>query len=239
MKGRVYLLTMGFNLKDEEEVKLYLKNLGIEYRFGCFKEKKPEVCHLLGDFFEAINKEFEKASRIYKSNCDDYNFGRSCHKYGSYSLVGKGGVKQDSEVSHEYFKKACELGEQKACFNDAILNLYDTQFSRKEKDHKLGISFLNKCCEANDALCCYYYSSLYITGLENGHVEKDLKKAFVYALKSCELGNVQSCANVSQMYRRGEGVEKNEGLADKYKKRTLELKMEYETQAQLEFQQGV
>lgn len=30
------------NLKSEEEVKEYLKNLGTEYRFGCYSEKKPE-----------------------------------------------------------------------------------------------------------------------------------------------------------------------------------------------------
>lgn len=29
-------------LKEKEEVQLYLKNLGIEYRFSCFSEKNPE-----------------------------------------------------------------------------------------------------------------------------------------------------------------------------------------------------
>ncbi len=33
---------MAFNLKDEAEVKEYLENLGTEYRFGCYHEKKPE-----------------------------------------------------------------------------------------------------------------------------------------------------------------------------------------------------
>ena len=33
---------MGLELKTEEEVKEYLDNLGTEYRFGCFSEKKPE-----------------------------------------------------------------------------------------------------------------------------------------------------------------------------------------------------
>ncbi len=30
------------NLKDEEEVKQYLENLGVEYRFGCYHEKNPK-----------------------------------------------------------------------------------------------------------------------------------------------------------------------------------------------------
>lgn len=33
---------MAFDLKDEGEVKEYLENLGTEYRFGCYHEKKPE-----------------------------------------------------------------------------------------------------------------------------------------------------------------------------------------------------
>jgi hypothetical protein len=33
---------MAWDLKNEEEVKQYLDNLGTEYRFGCLSEKKPE-----------------------------------------------------------------------------------------------------------------------------------------------------------------------------------------------------
>ncbi len=34
-------LQRGVNLKDEEEVKQYLENLGTEYRFSCYYEKNP------------------------------------------------------------------------------------------------------------------------------------------------------------------------------------------------------
>lgn len=33
---------MSVNFKDEAEVKDYLDNIGIEYRFGCYSEKKPD-----------------------------------------------------------------------------------------------------------------------------------------------------------------------------------------------------
>ena len=33
---------MAYDFKDEGEVKEFIKNLGIEYRFGCYSEKKPE-----------------------------------------------------------------------------------------------------------------------------------------------------------------------------------------------------
>jgi hypothetical protein len=32
----------GVDLKNAEEVKEYLENLGIEYRFGCYHEKNPK-----------------------------------------------------------------------------------------------------------------------------------------------------------------------------------------------------
>jgi len=43
----------------------YLNNLSTEYRFGCYSEKDPEACHLLGDFMEAIKQDYTKASTIY------------------------------------------------------------------------------------------------------------------------------------------------------------------------------
>lgn len=33
---------MAYNLQSEEDVKDFIKNLGIEYRFGCYSEKKGE-----------------------------------------------------------------------------------------------------------------------------------------------------------------------------------------------------
>lgn len=39
---RIAYETMAYDLKNEEDVKEYLKNLHIEYQFGCYSEKKPE-----------------------------------------------------------------------------------------------------------------------------------------------------------------------------------------------------
>lgn len=33
---------MSYDFKKEEDVKEYIKNLGIEYRFGCFSEKDAQ-----------------------------------------------------------------------------------------------------------------------------------------------------------------------------------------------------
>ena len=58
------------------QVKEYLENLGVEYRFenklipssfkyfrfGCYHEKDPAACHLSGDYWEGIKKDFIKVS---------------------------------------------------------------------------------------------------------------------------------------------------------------------------------
>jgi len=33
---------MAYDFKKEDDVKEYIKNVGIEYRFGCFSEKDPQ-----------------------------------------------------------------------------------------------------------------------------------------------------------------------------------------------------
>ncbi|XP_064556605.1 cytochrome c oxidase assembly factor 7 homolog [Drosophila montana] len=67
-----------------------------------------------------------------------------------------------------------------------------------------------------------------------------MKKAFQFAHKACELSNMYACANLSQMYARGDGIEKNEKEAEKYRKLALEMQEEVKKQQEtLSFKQGV
>lgn len=111
----------------------------------------------------------------------------------------------------------------------------------------------------DNATACFYLSGLHISGVENTTapqprsnnntsqsapasfvVEKDMKKAFGFAYKACELKNMYACANLSQMYARGEGTDKNEANAEKYRKLAIEMQDEVrKPQAQLGFQQGL
>lgn len=116
-----YEIEMAYDLKQEEDVKDYIENLGIEYRFGCYKEQKPQVCHLLGDYLEAIKKDFDKAARVFKSNCLDYKFGKSCLKIGNYTLIGRGRAKGDAAEALTYFEKGCEYNEPGACLHAGML----------------------------------------------------------------------------------------------------------------------
>ncbi|XP_077298392.1 cytochrome c oxidase assembly factor 7 [Arctopsyche grandis] len=244
---------MNFNFKNEEDVKQYLDNLNTEYQFGCYREKKPEVCHLLGDYIDAIGKDFTKAGVVYKENCDVRNFPLSCRKYGGYLSVGKGLDKADLPESYKYFEKACELKDASSCFNQGILL---TASDAIAKDPLKAAECFKKGCEYNNDLACYHLSSMYLAGvrkppspdakpLPHGHppvgeylLERNMKEAFTLAKKACELNNIYACANVSQMYTRGDGVEKNEELAKEFKNLTLRMQSEIEKKG-VDFQQGI
>ena len=90
--------------------------------------------------------------------------------------------------------------------------------------HSRALHLLDVGCEGKDINCCSELSKMFLVGKDN--CLKDMAKAFKYALKGCELGHIPSCINVSLMYRRGDGVKKNEELADEYKNRAQILKKE-------------
>lgn len=126
-----------------------------------------------------------------------------------------------------------------------------------------GLEFLTKSCDMNNATACFYLSGMHISGVQkkaeefNPHapqaeaaqksvkdseyiVQKDMKKAFEFAYKACELRNMYACANLSQMYARGDGTEKNDKEAEKYKNLAIEMQDEIKKQQQtLQFQQGL
>ncbi|XP_033170523.1 cytochrome c oxidase assembly factor 7 homolog [Drosophila mauritiana] len=262
---------MAYNLKKESDVKEYVDKLGVEYRFGCYSEKKPEACHLLGDYLEGIKKDFEKASKVYKSTCDDYGYAKSCCKYGNYSFLGKGksGSKGDPQVAYEYYEKGCNLNDSDACLHSGLLLVSKSMPKEIDWNVPKGVEFLTKSCDLNNATACFYLSGMHISGVQKKAdqsavtassgsgtsslpagksplkdsdyiVLKDMKKAFQFAHKACELRNMYACANLSQMYARGDGIEKNEKEAEKYKKLALDMQDEVKKQHEtLGFQQGL
>ncbi|XP_046972628.1 cytochrome c oxidase assembly factor 7 homolog [Vanessa cardui] len=246
---------MAYDLKREEEVKEFVENLGIEYRFGCYKEKKPEVCHLLADYLEAIKKDFDKAGKVYKSNCMEYNYGKSCLKYGNYALIGRGREKNDQEALR-YFEKGCELNDPTSCLHAGLLLTATGPAITVQRDIPKGYNYLKKSCDNNEAMACHYLAGMYLTGVPknpkeyNPHnpeknanidflIKPDLKQAFQFAKRGCELGNVFACANVSLMYKKGDGVEKNLDESKKYFEIAKSLQNAHETTKELKFQQGL
>lgn len=273
---------MAMDFKSETDVKDYVERLGIEYRFGCYSEKKPEgeieirinsvtkkmitknilVCHLLGDYLESIKKDFEKASKVYRSNCDDYGYGKSCLKFGHYSFLGKGKAssndKGDPKQAHKYYERGCDLKDGDCCLHSGLLMVSKSMSNCVERDVAKGFESLTKSCKMDNATACFYISGMHISGVlktdRPGNppakdekidpseyiVQKDMKKAFDYAARACELNNMYACANLSQMYQRGDGTDKNDKKAEQFKKKALEMQEALKKQqAELKFQQGL
>ncbi|XP_013168750.1 PREDICTED: S-methyl-5'-thioadenosine phosphorylase-like isoform X2 [Papilio xuthus] len=204
---------MAYDLQKEEDVKQYIENLGIEYRFGCYHEKKSEVCHLLADYLEAIKKDYKKAATVYKTNCMDYKYGKSCTKYGNYALIGRGKDKPDSKEALEYFEKGCEFNDPTSCLHAGVLLTATGPGVTVQRDVPKGYNYLKKSCDARDDMACHYLSGMYLTGVPknvadfNPHnpeknknidylIKPDLKQAFDLAMKGCEYGNIFACANI-------------------------------------------
>lgn len=116
------------------------------------------------------------------------------------------------------------------------------------------MSLLEKACSGKNGNACYYLSGMYIVGVkkensvvntstsqatEEFDIPKDMKRAYQYALEGCNLGNMYSCANLSQMYSKGDGVEKNAEMAEKYKQIALEMQKEIQSTQSLTFQEGL
>ncbi|XP_063930435.1 cytochrome c oxidase assembly factor 7 homolog isoform X2 [Zophobas morio] len=236
---------------NEPETKEFVKSLGIKYRIGCYREKRPEVCHLLADYLESIDKNYEKAGIVYKNTCDDYKYAKSCSKYATYALLGKGSQKSDFKAAYSYFDKGCELGDPTSCFHQGLLLITRNEQQGIAQNPIKGMSLLEKSCLAEHSNACYYLSGMYIAGVKR-HQDKsekdakpevlvatDMKKAFQFALKGCELGNMYSCANLSQMYAKGDGVEKNPELAAKYRKIATDMQEDIQGGKTLSFQEGL
>jgi cytochrome c oxidase assembly factor 7 len=102
---------------------------------------------LLGDFLEAIKKDFEKASKVYRSNCDDYNYANSCFKFGEYTFLGKG----DPKLAYRYYEKGCDLSDSDSCLHSGFI-LVSKPFKEIERDLTKGFDFLAKSCKLNNGM---------------------------------------------------------------------------------------
>lgn len=213
---------------------------------------------MLGDYLESIKKDFEKAGKVYRTNCDDFGYAKSCLKFGHYSFLGKGKTssaeKGDPKQAFQYYTRGCELKDADCCLHSGLIMVSKTKPALFERDVTKGMENLTKSCQMENGTACFYLSGMYISGvLKNDDakksanpdpseflVQKDMKKAFEFATRACELNNVFACANLSQMYKKGDGIEKNDIKADLFKKKALEMQEQLKKQqAELKFQQGL
>ncbi|XP_048352848.1 cytochrome c oxidase assembly factor 7 isoform X2 [Sphaerodactylus townsendi] len=215
------------NFENEEEVKGYLENLGVEFSFQCYKEKDPDGCYRLADYLEGVKKNFEAAAKVLKENCENSEHSESCYKLGAYYITGKGGLPADLKTALNCFLKSCEKGGKKsieACHNVGLL-AHDGQGNDDGKPNaSVARDYYSKACDGGFAPSCFNLSAMYLQGASG--VSKDMSRALEYSLKACDLQHVWACANASRMYKLGDGVEKNDTKAEALKNRAMRLHKE-------------
>lgn len=113
------------------------------------------------------------------------------------------------------------------------------------------MEYLNKSCDMNNGNACFYLSGMFMSGADSSLrpsgnkkseeeqpkdvekpknsfvLQKDMKKAFALTTKACELDNFFACANLSRMYAVGDGTKKNTEKSELYKKKSEELRDEF------------
>ena len=173
------------DLTDEDQVQDYLDNLGIEYRFGCYQEKSPKSCQLLGEYFESITREFDKALQIFETNCSKNEHGPSCSKAGFYLASGNGGIQPDP-VSFSF----------STIFNALNALLFQDR----------GYDYLVKGCEANYGKSCLLAGMFHKTKFEQPiKTPKDLAKSTEFFGRACDLEVANGCYNHGSNLRIGAG----------------------------------
>lgn len=117
-------------LKSKEEMIEFIKNIGIEYRYGCYENKNPEACQLLAEYVELIEQNLPKSTKLYRFTCDTYSLGKSCHNYANSLFYGRG-TKIDYLKSLDYYSKGCLQGHPTSCFNAGQLHFNEHKEVRK------------------------------------------------------------------------------------------------------------
>ncbi|CAJ0929152.1 unnamed protein product, partial [Mesorhabditis belari] len=220
---------------EQEERREYVKNIGIEYRFGCYEEKRPDSCQLLGEYMEAIEQNFKSALSLFRQNCEERKYPKSCYKYAMYLLAGKE-CEPDLKKMIRPLEIACDANINKGCRYLSLVHW------NGEKDRpansKLAEKFMAKACELEDGEACWLLSTWYMgreekfvnakKGKEDskadlGTLARNMSKALYYGIKACELNIPYSCANVARMYKIGDGIEKDETKGKEFAEKAGEI----------------
>ncbi|VDK20756.1 unnamed protein product [Anisakis simplex] len=212
----------------QAERREYVKNIGIEYRFGCYEEKRPESCQLLAEYMEAIEKNTKAAFQLFKSNCDQYDYPKSCYKYAMYLLAGKE-CEPSLKKMIEPLEKACEANIPGACRYLSLV--YWNGEPDRVADSEKAEKFMKKACELEDSQACWLLSTWFMGPTQKfvhaspvknedksriGQLPRRMDLALEYGIRACDLQVPQSCANVGRMYKLGDGIDKDPDKAKEF-----------------------
>ena len=72
------------------------------------------ICDLLGNLLNFEKKNYAKAREIYQKACN-LNSGFSCGALADFYASGRKGVKQNDRKALFYYRRGCDLGDERSC----------------------------------------------------------------------------------------------------------------------------
>lgn len=102
-----------------------------------------------------------------------------------------------------HFKRACEKGNQRACYElgrlawDGIGTL---------RDRQRAAALFEDACEGNVIVSCRRSADLLLAG---EFIDGDATRASTYYQKACDFGDLAACDALGALYRAGKGVERS------------------------------
>ncbi|VDL82929.1 unnamed protein product [Nippostrongylus brasiliensis] len=205
-------------------------------------EKRADSCQLLGEYMEALEQNFKAAYTLFKQNCEERKYPKSCFKYGMYLLSGKE-CTPDLTKMIEPMEIACDGNLKQGCrqvLSKPLLSLrrYLSLVHWNGEKHRPADSakaekYMKKACELEDGEACWLLSTWYMGNKEKfrsgpkgeakevdrtslGSLERDMYKALEYGIKA--LGETRF-----RMYKLGDGIEKNVDEAKKFADKAKEI----------------
>lgn len=121
------------------------------------------------------------------------------------------GMDADPQDGLRYFELACEYGFGRGC---SVAGMQNIRGKGITKDRKKGLHYLDKACSMGRGETCATIGTMHLLGRYG--TAKDAVKAISYLEKGCEMGSEMGCFNLAKMYHNGDGVQRNDPLANKY-----------------------
>ncbi|XP_035738484.1 cytochrome c oxidase assembly factor 7 homolog isoform X2 [Vespa mandarinia] len=170
-------MAIPYNLKKPEEVKEYLKNLHIEYKFGCYSEKNPEG--------KGCKKDINEAYKYEQKACN-FNDDNGCLHGGILAITDQLEDDPSMQINKgiNMLNKACyELHSEKACF--FLSGIYMSGIENHvEKNFKEAYKLSLKSCEYGNPYACANVSQMHLRG---DGVKKDSELAKIFRQRADQL----------------------------------------------------
>jgi len=158
---------------------------------------------------EGVSLDFETAGFWYLKAAEKGNL-KAMHNLGILYLEGRGTAKNESE-GFRWIHLAAEKGDPGSAYLTGMLLLKGTGVKQNTSE---GVFWLKKAADAGNADALARLGQ--DTYFGDDGIKKDLKAAIPLIRSAAEKGNLWACDTMGLLYMNGEGVPKDEHMADEW-----------------------